>query len=47
MNNKHKKYINRAFYLAEKGMGSVAPNPMVGCVIVKEKKNNFLRHYKF
>jgi len=38
MNNKHKKYINRAFYLAEKGMGSVAPNPMVGCVIVKNKK---------
>ena len=37
MNNKHKKYINRAFYLAQKGMGSVAPNPMVGCVIVKNE----------
>ena len=37
MNNKHKKYINRAFYLAQKGIGSVAPNPMVGCVIVKNE----------
>ena len=37
MNNKHKIYINRAFYLAQKGMGSVAPNPMVGCVIVKNE----------
>jgi len=37
MNYQHKKYINRAFYLAQKGMGSVAPNPMVGCVIVKNE----------
>ena len=37
MNNKHKKNINRAFYVAQKGMGSVAPNPMVGCVIVKNE----------
>ena len=35
MNNKNKEYINRAFYLAHKGIGKVFPNPMVGCVIVK------------
>ena len=31
----HKKYIQRTFYLAKKGKGRVAPNPLVGCVIVK------------
>jgi len=35
MNNKNKEYINRAFYLAQKGIKKVFPNPMVGCVIVK------------
>ena len=35
MNNKNKEYINRAFYLAYKGIRKVFPNPMVGCVIVK------------
>jgi diaminohydroxyphosphoribosylaminopyrimidine deaminase / 5-amino-6-(5-phosphoribosylamino)uracil reductase len=29
-------YIKRCLLLAEQGMGSVAPNPMVGCVIVCE-----------
>lgn len=29
-------YMNRALILAERGMGRVAPNPMVGAVIVKE-----------
>jgi diaminohydroxyphosphoribosylaminopyrimidine deaminase / 5-amino-6-(5-phosphoribosylamino)uracil reductase len=29
-------YMNRAFQLAKLGMGEVAPNPMVGCVIVNE-----------
>jgi diaminohydroxyphosphoribosylaminopyrimidine deaminase / 5-amino-6-(5-phosphoribosylamino)uracil reductase len=29
-------YIKRCLLLAEKGMGRVAPNPMVGCVIVCE-----------
>lgn len=28
------KYMNRALELASKGLGHVAPNPMVGCVIV-------------
>ncbi len=35
MNNKNKEYINRVFYLAQKGIKKVFPNPMVGCVIVK------------
>jgi diaminohydroxyphosphoribosylaminopyrimidine deaminase / 5-amino-6-(5-phosphoribosylamino)uracil reductase len=32
------KYMKRALDLAEKGRGLVSPNPMVGCVIVKEGK---------
>ena len=35
MKDNHKKYIQRTFYLAKKGKGRVAPNPLVGCVIVK------------
>jgi diaminohydroxyphosphoribosylaminopyrimidine deaminase/5-amino-6-(5-phosphoribosylamino)uracil reductase len=34
--DEYEKYINRAFSLAENGIGYVAPNPMVGCVIVEE-----------
>ncbi|MGD8305592.1 MAG: bifunctional diaminohydroxyphosphoribosylaminopyrimidine deaminase/5-amino-6-(5-phosphoribosylamino)uracil reductase RibD [Ignavibacteria bacterium] len=30
------KYINRCFELAKKGIGKVSPNPLVGCVVVKE-----------
>ncbi len=30
-------YMYRAFELAEKGKGSVSPNPMVGCVIVYQQ----------
>lgn len=30
----HGKYMNRCLELAAKGFGRVAPNPMVGCVIV-------------
>lgn len=29
------KWMKRALFLAEKGRGRVSPNPMVGCVIVK------------
>ncbi len=29
-------YMNRCFQLARNGFGHVAPNPMVGCVIVKD-----------
>lgn len=33
-----KKYMQRAFSLALLGKGKVAPNPLVGCVIVKNDK---------
>lgn len=32
--NLHEPYMQRCLQLAEKGLGRVAPNPMVGCVIV-------------
>lgn len=32
------KYMFRALKLASRGLGSVSPNPMVGCVIVHEDK---------
>jgi diaminohydroxyphosphoribosylaminopyrimidine deaminase/5-amino-6-(5-phosphoribosylamino)uracil reductase len=32
--NVHEKYMKRCLELAQKGFGRVAPNPMVGCVIV-------------
>ncbi|WP_425410939.1 bifunctional diaminohydroxyphosphoribosylaminopyrimidine deaminase/5-amino-6-(5-phosphoribosylamino)uracil reductase RibD [Hyphococcus sp.] len=32
------KYMNRALELARRGEGRVSPNPMVGCVIVKNGK---------
>lgn len=31
----HKRYMAIAIDLAKKGMGSVSPNPLVGCIIVK------------
>ena len=33
-----KKYMKRALWLAEKGVGHVNPNPLVGAVIVKNGK---------
>ena len=36
--NLYEKYMKRCFELAEKGFGKVAPNPMVGCVIVYQGK---------
>ena len=36
--NIHGKYILRCLDLAAKGLGNVAPNPMVGCVIVLDDK---------
>ena len=32
--NSHEKHMKRCLELAVKGLGNVAPNPMVGCVIV-------------
>ena len=36
--NTDKLYMQRCLLLASKGLGSVAPNPMVGCVIVYQNK---------
>lgn len=33
-----KDYIQRCFDLAQRGKGLVSPNPLVGCVIIKEDK---------
>lgn len=38
MQEKDLQYMQRALDLAMKGMGQVAPNPMVGCVIVCDDK---------
>ncbi|MDR2908161.1 MAG: bifunctional diaminohydroxyphosphoribosylaminopyrimidine deaminase/5-amino-6-(5-phosphoribosylamino)uracil reductase RibD, partial [Bacteroidales bacterium] len=32
----HETYMQRCFQIAQNGLGQVAPNPMVGCVIVYE-----------
>ena len=32
------KYMKRALDLAKKGEGRTSPNPMVGCVIVKDDR---------
>ncbi|MCB0444891.1 MAG: bifunctional diaminohydroxyphosphoribosylaminopyrimidine deaminase/5-amino-6-(5-phosphoribosylamino)uracil reductase RibD [Gelidibacter sp.] len=34
----HEKYIKRCIQIAKSGLGSTAPNPMVGCVIVNQHK---------
>lgn len=34
----HEKYIKRCIEIAKNGLGSTAPNPMVGCVIVHNGK---------
>ena len=36
--NIHENFMSRAIHLAKKGRGKVSPNPMVGCVIVKNGK---------
>jgi hypothetical protein len=38
MSDKDVLFMKRAFALALLGMGKVAPNPLVGCVIVKNGK---------
>ena len=34
----HEQYMNQCFDLAKKAQGEVSPNPLVGCVIVKDDK---------
>jgi len=34
----HEKYMKRCLELAQKGFGKVAPNPIVGCVVVHSNK---------
>lgn len=36
--NEQQKYVQRCLQLAANGFGNVAPNPMVGCVIVHDDK---------
>nr|WP_163418625.1 MULTISPECIES: bifunctional diaminohydroxyphosphoribosylaminopyrimidine deaminase/5-amino-6-(5-phosphoribosylamino)uracil reductase RibD [unclassified Flagellimonas] len=36
--NIHEKYMLRCIELGERGLGTTAPNPMVGCVIVYDQK---------
>lgn len=38
MNRKKDHFMQRALELAQLGLGSVSPNPMVGCVIVHDNK---------
>jgi diaminohydroxyphosphoribosylaminopyrimidine deaminase / 5-amino-6-(5-phosphoribosylamino)uracil reductase len=42
----HKKYMDIAIQLAEKGRGFVSPNPLVGCIIVKRGKIVGRGHHK-
>ena len=32
----HEEYMRRALVVAEKGRGKVRPNPLVGCLLVKD-----------
>jgi diaminohydroxyphosphoribosylaminopyrimidine deaminase / 5-amino-6-(5-phosphoribosylamino)uracil reductase len=36
--NLHENFMQRCLNLSEKGLGYVAPNPLVGCVIIHDKK---------
>jgi len=44
---KHKKFMQLALDLAKKGQGYVYPNPMVGCILVKDKKIIAKGYHKF
>ena len=37
--NIHDLFMSRAMELAKQGRGQVSPNPMVGCVLVKDGEN--------
>ncbi|MBL4662178.1 MAG: bifunctional diaminohydroxyphosphoribosylaminopyrimidine deaminase/5-amino-6-(5-phosphoribosylamino)uracil reductase RibD, partial [Flavobacteriaceae bacterium] len=36
--NMHEKYMQRCIQLAQNGVGTTYPNPLVGCVIVRDNK---------
>ena len=38
MNDKHISYLNEAHRLAKNKFGSTFPNPVVGCLIVKNNR---------
>ena len=38
MQEQKQEYMRQALALAQRGAGHVNPNPMVGCVIVKDGK---------
>ena len=46
IDKKHEKYMNFAIMLAKKGRGCVEPNPLVGCVIVKDDKIISIGYHK-
>lgn len=45
--NNDEKYMNRCIELARNGLGNVAPNPLVGCVIVHNDKIIGEGYHKF
>ncbi|MFH1093568.1 MAG: bifunctional diaminohydroxyphosphoribosylaminopyrimidine deaminase/5-amino-6-(5-phosphoribosylamino)uracil reductase RibD [Candidatus Omnitrophota bacterium] len=47
MNTQDEKYLKMTIALAEKGLGSVSPNPLVGTVIVKNGKIISRGYHKF
>ena len=45
MKNLDEKYMRMCFALAKKGFGKVAPNPMVGCVVLDKSGNIVSKGY--
>ena len=45
MKNLDEKYMRMCFALAKKGLGKVAPNPMVGCVVLDKSGNIVSKGY--
>lgn len=45
MLSRDEKYMHMCFALAKKGFGKVAPNPMVGCVVLDKDGNLISKGY--
>ena len=45
MLSRDEKYMRMCFALAKKGFGRVAPNPMVGCVVLDKDGNLISKGY--